>query len=216
MAASVVHPSPVRDAGQSPRLTVAYAASLAIHLLLAQALAPEILPRDASSAGFQVITVRIEHESRPEGLGPVELRNTPVEPPLLQAGATADAAAAAFRESGAEDTPVSVPRIPDPTVYAARDLDSYPRPAAPLDIGRFGQAQGSGAVTVQFELTIDERGVVNDVATARSDVAAAVETDLRALLTATRFIPALKDGRAVKSRVLLSIDLAAQGAGHEH
>ena len=95
-----------------------------------------------------------------------------------------------------------MPATPDPNYYPARDLDDYPRPLAPLRIGRPARA---GAGEMRLELLIDEHGLVRDVVFAGPAQPGGAEEELRATLAATPFMPARKDGRAVKSRVLMSI-----------
>lgn len=97
---------------------------------------------------------------------------------------------------------LALPQAADPSYYTARDLDSYPRPLAPIRIDR---AAGDGAREVRLEILIDERGVVQDMTFARPAAPARVEGELRAALVATRFLPAQKDGRAVRSRIMLSV-----------
>ena len=95
----------------------------------------------------------------------------------------------------------AVLRAPDPTYYPARELDAYPQPARPLALDR-----PAGAGSIRLLLLIDEHGVVNDVSLVEADAAGHLEETLRAMLVAARFIPARKDGRDVKSRVLLSVE----------
>ena len=95
-----------------------------------------------------------------------------------------------------------MPQGADPNDYTALDLDRLPRPLAPLRINR---AAGAGAGDVRLELLIDERGIVQDISFAGPAAPARVEEALRAALVTTRFIPAQKDGRAVRSRIVLSV-----------
>ena len=97
----------------------------------------------------------------------------------------------------------AVLRAPDPTYYPARELDAYPQPARPLALD--GPA---GAGSIRLLLLIDEHGVVNDVSLVEADAAGHLEETLRAALAATRFLPAQKDGRAVRSRIVLSVSFA--------
>ena len=114
-------------------------------------------------------------------------------------------------EQGATPLP-ALPQTPDPTVYMARDLDSYPRPVFPLDIERIAErTAGLPPAGVRLELLIDEHGIVSDVTLAGSDSSVQRSAELRAALAATRFIPASRDGRAVRSRILLNIDFTAAG-----
>jgi protein TonB len=99
---------------------------------------------------------------------------------------------------------LTLPPAPDSRYYPARDLDTYPRPLAPLQLdvlreGRTGE--------VRFEMLIDEAGVVQGVIFIEPSQPGAVEEGLRAVLAAARFQPALKDGRAVRSRLVLSVSL---------
>jgi protein TonB len=102
---------------------------------------------------------------------------------------------------------LALPQAADPAYYTARDLDSYPRPLAPFRIDR---AAGEGAGEVRLEILIDELGVVRDMTFAWPAVPAPVEEKLRAALATTRFLPAQKDGRAVRSRIVLSVGFDAK------
>ncbi len=102
----------------------------------------------------------------------------------------------------------ALPQAADPSYYTARDLDSYPRPLAPFRINR---AAGDGAGEVRLEILIDEHGIVRDMTIAGPAAPAWVEEELRAALAATRFLPAQKDGRAVRSRIVLSVNFVAAG-----
>jgi hypothetical protein len=107
-----------------------------------------------------------------------------------------------------DSRPPALPQTPDPIYYPARDLDDYPRPLAPL---RIGQLARSSAGEVRLELLIDERGVVRDLVLAGPAPSGGAEEALRATLAATPFVPARKDGRAVKSRVMLQVSYEPEG-----
>jgi protein TonB len=92
--------------------------------------------------------------------------------------------------------------MPDPNYYSAPDLDRYPRPLTALRIDWLPGAPGG---EVRLEVLIDERGIVREVSLAGAIRSDGVEEALRAMLAATRFLPAVKDGRAVRSRILLSL-----------
>jgi protein TonB len=99
---------------------------------------------------------------------------------------------------------------PDPHYYSARDLDSYPWPLVPLQLGALAGARGG---EVRLELLIDEFGVVREIVFAERARHDQADAGLRALLAATPFVPARKDGRAVRSRVTLRLDLAHADGG---
>ena len=112
---------------------------------------------------------------------------------------------------GAPVTPEPVARrmplpAPDLHYYPARDLDDYPRPLAPL---RFDRPAGGGAGEVRLEILVDERGVVQDVIFARPVEPGRAYEGLRVMLATTHFLPARKDGHAVRSRIVLSVGFDA-------
>ena len=113
--------------------------------------------------------------------------------------------------------PLALPQAPDPTYYSARDLDVYPRPAAPLDLDRFARGVTGGiAGRFRLALLIDEEGVVKEIAIIEAEPPGRLQEDLRAALAATLFLPGRKGGRAVKSRVQLSVSFdsaRAESAG---
>jgi len=96
-------------------------------------------------------------------------------------------------------------RVPDPTYYPARELDAYPRPARPLELERL-----PGAGSIRLLLLIDEHGIVNDISLVEAGAASRLDEALRTALAATRFLPAQKDGRAVRSRIVLSVSFAGE------
>ena len=120
-------------------------------------------------------------------------------------GIRSETSASAAAQTGMEA--LALPQAADLSYYTARDLDRYPRPLAPLPILR---AAGEGAGEVRLEILIDERGIVQDMSFAGPAAPARVEEALRAALAATRFMPAQKDGRAVRSRIVLSVGFDAK------
>ena len=85
--------------------------------------------------------------------------------------------------------------------YLARELDQYPSPLTALvpGAGTHGSATGS----VRLWVSIDQAGQVVDAAVIDADPPGVREQSARELVLATRFLPAHRDGRPVKSRVLL-------------
>ena len=116
----------------------------------------------------------------------------------------ADTARAAPAMPGVAAGAIVVPVRADPTIYTARDLDSLPVPVLPLEISRLPLA--STVAAVRLELLIDEHGTVSEITVAGG----VPEPELRAAIAATAFVPARKDGRAVRSRVVLSIALGRE------
>lgn len=206
-----------RCAGAAGRLRIALALSALTHLLFAAALVSEAPHRNARDVGILPIAARLEPLPEVAPSAAVALdREAPVKPhPARRDAATSEdvryEASPLAPSARARDAvqPLALPQVPDATVYSARDLDSYPRPVVPLDIDRFvDPSAGLPLAALRLELIIDEHGIVNHVAIIQSEPPGYADERLRGLLAAARFVPAYKDRRAVKSRVVLSIDFA--------
>lgn len=92
------------------------------------------------------------------------------------------------------------PAIPDSRFFPARELDRYPTPLVPLDLRVPGMV-GS----VRAWVSIDLAGTVVDVTVIDADPAGVLQRQLREQLLALRFVPGMKDERAVRSRILLEL-----------
>jgi len=203
-------PSSAGDPSAAGRIGLALAASAALHLLLAAALVIETPLRSAHTGASVPITARLEPapaavESNAAGQGGHHAA-PPAGHKAGEAAEDARHAAPAGVATHSSAAALAYPRASDPTYYPASDLDVYPRPVAPLEIGPLaGAVSGSGAGRIRLVLLIDEYGVVNDAAIVEPWQSGHPETELRAAFAATRFIPARKDGREVKSRLLISV-----------
>jgi protein TonB len=193
-------------------MAFALAASVIAHLFLIQSLIFDVSQRSARPAGAAAITVHLEPPA-----GPVTPNPDPLPTALqIKPRTAAEIRNAAALETGVRPeqdavTPLALPQAPDPTYYSARDLDVYPRPAAPLDLDRLVRGV---AGRFRLALLIDEAGVVKEIAVIETEPAGRLQEELRSALAATRFLPGQKNGRAVKSRVLLSVSLdPARGEG---
>jgi len=193
------------------RLWFALALSALAHWALLAA--PFVEPRRSGATPSAIdapITVRFAPP-------PVAVRHAPAvteaeisrvpERPWPAAGnsvrAGSDLPAAVAAPPGAE-APVAL-RSSDPTYYPARELDAYPQPAQPLEFDRL-----PGAGSVRLLLLIDEHGIVNDLSLVEAGAAGRLDEALRTALAAARFVPARKDGRAVRSRIVLSVSFAGE------
>ena len=94
----------------------------------------------------------------------------------------------------------------DLTWYDAHELDAYPRALTPL---RFDHPAvpglGNPGTRLLLWLRIDEHGQVAEVKAGEPGVPGELMEAARASLAATRFTPARKDERAVKSRIQVDI-----------
>ena len=215
MTSAVLAPSFPEDRAVVPRFALALAASAFAHLLLVQSLAYEVPERAGRLMHAGTMTVRIIPPVPPPAAAP--------EPPVFARRAGQDVTGAAGGRPAAPEAirvhptrdPVTspmLPQAPDPTYYSARDLDVYPRPAMPLDFERLGsRGADSGANRFRVVMLIDEAGAVNEISVIDPEPPRRLHEALRAMLAAIRFFPGQKDGRAVKSRVLLSLSLDPAG-----
>jgi len=106
---------------------------------------------------------------------------------------------------------VRVPPVADSTWYTALDLDTYPRASTPIRIGpAVPVATGDTLVPRLLWLRIDELGAVVEVSAGEPGIPARWMELARAGIAGIRFTPARKDDRAVKSRLLLSVNFAAE------
>jgi protein TonB len=110
---------------------------------------------------------------------------------------------------------IEVPFIRDPTYYPAKQLDVYPQPLGQIRLD-YPESAASAKVDgrLLILLLIDEFGVVNDASVVESQPEGYFEDAALTVFRAARFSPAQKQGRAVKSRVLLQVKyLYGQSAG---
>jgi protein TonB len=103
------------------------------------------------------------------------------------------------------------PPAPDLTYYAARQLDVYPALVSPLELHDrdAAPAAGPGARALLLVL-IDDTGIVKDVSVVEAANAAFFEYEAKRAFADARFTPAYRDGRAVRSRVLVEVSVAGK------
>ena len=87
----------------------------------------------------------------------------------------------------------------DPTYYGAREIDVYPALAGPLALLLSAPAR------VQLFLAINAMGAVEEVSVVSADTPAIVEDEVLRAFRAATFTPALRNGRAVRSRLLVEV-----------
>jgi hypothetical protein len=98
-----------------------------------------------------------------------------------------------------------ITQSPDTIYYTIRQLDIYPVPVEPLRLDRVTHAAPRDARAV-VELHISERGRVDAAKVIEAHPPGDFGDELRATFLAIRFMPAVRDGRAVRSRVLVRIE----------
>lgn len=93
----------------------------------------------------------------------------------------------------------------DTTYYAARQLDVYPALLSPLDLRDWEKAVSGARGRALLLLHIDAHGTVDEVSVVEAEPAGYLHDEARRVFRAARFTPALRNGRAVKARVLVRI-----------
>jgi TonB family protein len=94
-------------------------------------------------------------------------------------------------------TPVAL----DPRYYPAQDLDVLPVPRKPIELRR----DRAGRATVRLLVRIDASGRVTGVSVFESDAPREMDAAARQALLRTGFSAARKDGRAVRSEVVIEL-----------
>ncbi|OIP14535.1 MAG: hypothetical protein AUK53_05250 [Betaproteobacteria bacterium CG2_30_59_46] len=192
------------------RFVLALAASLALHLALALGVqikaaqpvgrvraAMEVRIERALQAGIKepLLTASVADttEKKPEEPKPIEVKPAP-QPP-----APAEPAPAILPT-------LDIPLLEDPTWYPAKQVDMHPvalSPIKPVYPEKGAELGVDGKVVLL--LLIDETGVVKEVSVVEADPEGIFEESALAAFREARFAPAQKNGRAVKSRVLIRV-----------
>ena len=146
---------------------------------------------------------------------------SPAREKLPLPGAKAQTPRASTRSKGIDlprDDPVTpgtpvITHAPDTTYYAANQLDIFPALAAPLRLDYPARAvaddvRGSALV----ELQISETGIVHGVKLIEAQPSGYFEDEIRNAFLASRFTPAMRDERPVRSRVRVRVDFGAEAA----
>ncbi len=209
-----------RDAGL--RLLLALALSTALHLSLIYGIA--VAPSE--SAPGRVILARLMRGAEAPSVAPARTHASSRRSPAATASEPADVVPVAAGvpeaspETVAEPTPamrahlddsrlpsVDVPVLVDPTWYTAKDLDLYPHPLAPVHPAHPAPISDiTGEVTLL--LLIDEFGVVQELSVVTAEPAGYFEEPALHAFKAARFAPAQRDGRPVRSRIVVKVRFA--------
>jgi protein TonB len=109
---------------------------------------------------------------------------------------------------------VAAANIPDPVHYPAKDLDVYPQAAkriAPVYPEMAHDSRVAGSVTLL--VLIDEAGRVVDTSVLDATPEGVFEQAAQQALANAAFYPAQKDGRVVRSRVLIKVEFDPELTG---
>jgi len=212
------------------RFALALAASACLHFWLAAGIAVDAPERVASPAA-RILTAQLEPvpapptlEAQPERQPalsdlaeprPLPARSPPHPERISPATKRSEPAAASPGAIAGAALPAAsvLPFTADRAYYPARELDVYPAPRAPLSFEypeRAAREQVGGSVRIM--LLLDEAGAVDSVSVVAAEPPGYFEDSVRGVFAATRFFPARKDGRAVKSRVLINVEFDSRAA----
>jgi protein TonB len=218
MAAPATLGAGVVDSGVVWRLLAALAASAAIHLSLLYTVRPAPPAPEPPAA---VLRARLQASAAPVARDArvTDRSESHVQPVRRQApdpsseheAAQPVTATAVMPQADVPATPdvlppVVAPIAVDTTWYPARLLDVFPRPVAtpqPAYPEHAGMERMGGEVTLL--MLIDETGTVHELSVVEAQPAGAFEAAAVAAYQGVRFEPARKDGRAVRSRVLVRV-----------
>jgi protein TonB len=207
------------------RLAAALAVSLFLHTWLAAGIAVDVPGRSSLPAALpltallQPLAVASESETHPaENVAlpePDTARAPPsrtrVKPPAGdESGAEADnhhssAAHASLKPDEAEGLALQPVPSTDP-YYAAPDLDVYPALRGPLKLEHPERTARAVSGRALVMLALNEAGLVDEVSVVKSEPRGYFEEAVRGTLGLARFFPAQKNGRAVKSRILVTVE----------
>jgi len=195
------------------RLSVAVVLSATLHLYLIYGLA--LQPAHSPPDRLSIINARLLPEpavtKRPAAPAVQRGRIVPVQPrvsslpePVETPVPAAQAPPAGDRSPEPED---SLASFPDPVHYAARDLDVYPQPLNRIEPA-YPQTALAGEIggSVTLLLLIDESGRVSNASVVDAFPPDVFDESALRALAATAYSPAKKNGRVVRSRILVKVD----------
>jgi protein TonB len=221
------------DPGTPRRLLVAVVGSFLIHAALLYTVRVVHMP---STPGGVILQARLAavpreppqpkvslarlHEARPDRPSPAPRRRLPAHAAVDAAAGAPPGASAAQRHSAlspatalqpAAYTPppsAAVPFVRDTTWYPARQLDVFPRALAtprPVYPAEAGAAEGEVTLLVM----VDDVGGVHEVSVVEATPPGVFDRAAMQAFETLRFEPAMKDGRAVRSRILVRVSFGA-------
>lgn len=209
----IVCPNPVQDEvpDAAARFALALAASLALHLALIFGVQIKVAQQEERPS--PLMEVRIERLAGEES-GATLMTRFPVaraaderaQPVRDEKPALARPVAPAAEPAAPLLPTLEIPLIEDPTYYPAKQVDVHPTALHPIkpDYPNKAAEQGVEGSAVLL-LLIDEAGRVKEATVAEANPEGYFEESALAAFRPARFAPAQRQGRAVKSRVLIRV-----------
>lgn len=196
------------------RLILALVLSLALHLALAflVQVKPETRPEtrvkalQVDLAERRVAVSPQASEARPSAPPPESDRTAPPEPAQAASALPAAAPAQAAPPPPSPLPAIDIPLVEDPTYYTAKQVDAHPaatKPIRPEFPDALAEAGVEGFVTLR--LLIDDAGVVREISVVEAQPPETFEAAAMDAFRSARFSPAQRNGRPVKSEVLIKV-----------
>lgn len=174
-----------------------------LHATLASAGA-EVDPKNTASTDSPTVVAEPARPQQIPAPSPVAEPEPPAPPPAI-------APASAGPEAVEGPPALEMPQIADPEFYPSRLLDVYPKPMADVPLSYPAGAESSDTSgTVTLLLLIDELGMVVEATVVEADPPGHFE---QAAIDAFRnllFAPGQRQGRPVKSRLVVEVSFQAQ------
>lgn len=106
---------------------------------------------------------------------------------------------------------IDVPQVDDPTYYPAKQVDVHPVAAYPVT-PQYPEAAAAENIegVVKLLLLVDESGVVREVSVVEANPEGYFEESAMDAFRNARFKPAQKNGRDVKSRLVIRVEYQAK------
>ena len=201
------------------RMIFALTVSLAVHFAVVLVIQGKPTHADATSAAPLIARLEPVQNIRSDASSAAQVAQsasrsaadqstageTPAADPVGRVGASSSNAPQAAPQPAANV--LDIPVIRDATYYAARFLDEYPKPLGPIS-PRFPEQATISRIsggTVTLLLLIDEDGVLRDISVVEAQPESIFDEAALAAFRDMRFSPARKNGRAVRSRVLVTV-----------
>jgi len=197
------------------RLSIAVALSATLHLYLIFGLA--LRPAHGPADRVSIINSRLLPEygvpTQTKPAAPATRRSRILHaqsqvPTLPEpAEAPVPATEALLTSDHGPEAEIATVSLPDPIYYAARDLDVYPQPLKRIEhVYPQTERAADTAGSVTLLLLVDESGRVADVSVVDASPRDVFEESALRALATTTYSPAQKNGRAVRSRILVQVD----------
>ena len=202
------------------KLILALVLSLALHLALAFLVQVKQEPATPPEARIKALQVdfaerniadsRQTNEAPPSA--PPQEPERPTAPEPVPAPSAPPVAAPALTQTQAAPPPpsplpaIDIPLVEDPTYYTARQVDVHPAATRPV-MPEYPDVVAEGGVEgfVTLRLLIDDAGAVREISVVEAQPPDIFEAAAMDAFRDARFSPAQRNGRAVKSDVLIKV-----------